>query len=187
MYQSRGYQRSLYWEYFPLNYDQRLLSHIFPEGCTGLEFTSSASFSRHNFPNAGVAELNQKPFRWFMCLYCLWCWNPCSLRVHGELAPVVGREYIPGSIFILIHCLFPMFSWKFFISSNSALCALVANTSGPSLAHRMCACGSQPCFGQSLKASTELQLLWEPCVPGWGLSSTAGSTSYLAQRVWCCA
>lgn len=73
IYQTRGSQRSFYWEYFPLNYDQRLPSHVFPEGCTDLEFESSASFSRHNFPKAGAAELNQKPFRWFMCLLCLWC------------------------------------------------------------------------------------------------------------------
>lgn len=187
MYQSRGSQRSFYWEYFPLNYDQRLPSHIFPEGCTDLEFESSASFSRHNFPKAaGAVELNQKPFRWFMCLLPVMLWNPCSLRVYGELAPVVGREYIPGSIFILVHCLFPVFPWKIFISSNSALCALVANTSGPSLAPGMHACGTLPWFGQSLKATIELQLLREPCVPGWGLSSTTGSTLYLAERVWCC-
>lgn len=36
-----------------------------------------------------------------------------------------------------------MFSWKIFISSNSALCALVANSSGPSLAHGICVCATQ--------------------------------------------
>lgn len=114
-------------------------------------------------------------------------WNPCSLGVYGELTPVVGKEYIPGSIFILIHCLFPMFLWKIFISSNSALYSLVSNTSGPRLAHRRCVCATQLWFGQSLKATTELQLPREPCVPAWGFSSTTGSTPYLAQRVWCCA